>query len=489
MKEYNDKPADKSILAIYESPNKYKQFKRLFYSLGISVTLCFTQGRVFDIPKDEIGIETKGQMKLVAVDEKRLQHIIRQVQTHDIVFCLTDMDEEGEWIADSIKRLSFEHSNGTLFLRLRLNEITAPSLKSAIKDASEELNLDAISKAQARRYIDRYIGYAENAKKMDIRGRILTPFLNSIYSKNIPKNNIFYIEQEDVSVQLVSALKADEIHEIFNKIKNDLKTDSTSKRDSLNTLPNTAECLLYQMSRLEKASASDSFDELQELYQEGNVSYPRTDSAKYHVMDGHHSGIKALDYDEDTDSDDSLLGFIKNRTIFAQSHSEITALLLPQSLETSLSKLGVHNVKVYKKSNTSSRASDSFYKPLSTFTDKREAQHIGNIKVERIELTKHQLLLMRLIELNIAQPSTLHMHVDKAARYTNFEDALTLSVQGLRIALQSDRITNAIKNVDNVYKINNMLDKNGVKVEEKILECLNIINQGAAAPEEKDLSL
>lgn len=480
---------DSSILAIYESPNKYKQFKRLFQEIGIDATLCFTQGRVFDIPENEIGIDDNGDMKFVAVDEKRHNYIVNQIKSHDVVFCLTDMDDEGEWIADSVKRLSFEHADNTIFLRLNLKEITSNSLKKAIKNASEELDVDAISKAHARRFIDRYIGYTDNPKKLDVRGRILTPLLNSLYEKSMPQQHAYYVEHKDRVIAATSHLSAEEVSAAIKDAEVEICNSHEIQKSSIDTLPNTAECLLYQMSRIEDISATNAFQELQTLYQEGDISYPRTENSKYYVMEGQHSGIKAIDYDDDTEGEDSLLAFIKSRTLFANSRSTVTELVPSDEVVIALSSFGLSNIKIFKKDNSQQSAADSFYKPLARLNRRTTRTFFNDMKVTSINLSKYQLLLMRLAELDIAQPSTLHIHVDKAAKYTELNGELTLSPKGLRVALQSDPITNAIKNIENVHKINETLDKNGLKVEDKIAECLNIINQSVTSPEEKDLSL
>lgn len=485
-----DKNNSNDIIAIYESPNKYKLFKRLFEELGVKVSYAYTQGRIFDLPEGKLGIGKNGEMEFSPVSKERHRYLVDQLLSHKTVFCLTDMDDEGEWIADSVKRLCYEHAKDTTFLRLNLRELTKESLKKAIESATESLNNDAISKAHARRYVDRYIGYTENEKKLDTRGRVITPLVNSIYENPIELKKLLYIETKNLSIEASTTLSLKQVISLLSDYKEDIEKSTVVERTSIDTLPITSECLNYQLGRYEHDSSSDAFSELQDLYQNGDISYPRTENSKYYVIEGEHSGIKAVDYDDESIDGDSLLSFLKARTIFANMNATITELIPSDLLLSSLSGHGVSHLKIYKKESALDDIKKSFFMPLSMHYNTPPPTKINNISVWEKRMSKEQLILQRLCDLKIAQPSTLHLHIDNVSNLINVNDNnLSLTTKGLRVALQSDPISLSIKNIENIQKINQTLDKNGIKVEEKILECLNIINQEGMPSGQKDLSL
>lgn len=478
-----------SILVVYESPNKYKLFRSLFEEIGLECTYTYTQGRIFDIPEDRIGLKSDMSMDLVPVNVTRLEHLAKQISGHDTVFCMTDMDDEGEWIADSVKKICHEHDR-TTFLRLNLTSYTKESLISSIEMADESLNLDAIYSAQARRYVDRYIGYNNNDKSL-VRGRVLTPLLFSIYENEIDLRKEIQISFDDNLFLTAKTTLPDEMAvDVLSKIKDEIAACDKDLVDVNNSLPTTYDCLQYQLAKNEECSALDAFEELQELYENGDISYPRTENTKYYVMEGQHSGIRSLDIDESGEEDDSLLTFINKRTLVAKKGTaSVARIRIPEVLDKKLAESGIFDVVAHTSNKEIKKEDISLLAPTFLISRKKMAQKDG-VVFTSIRRSNSAMVMERIQSLKLARPSTIAGHTNKALRYTNDDNgSIMLNNKGLSIALQGDKISLALRNVELAQEINHSLHKNGLKVEERITKCLNAIYQGPTVLDDSEFTI
>lgn len=477
-------------LVVYESPSKFKLFRNLFNEIGLDCKFAYTQGRVFDLPSDEYGIDSSNNMTFVPVDEYRLKHLRNAIENADTVFCLTDMDDEGEWIADSVKRLCYEHGECD-FLRLRLNSYSIEDLIEAIKTADETLDNDAIAKAHSRRYIDRYLGYSDNDDRRLQRGRVLTPVLFNIYEDPIHLNREACVISGEYVFKTRTMLPDKVLSEVVKTLSSSLSNEELLPVNIRDSLPTTEECLMYEMSRVPDKSATDAFGELQSLYENGEISYPRTENSKYYVMEGKHSGIKALEYDDNSDDDDSLFSLIKKRTVLAQSEHKISTINVSGKLEEKLNENGLFYTKIFKLENQEYNSHAlSLIAPLSLLNRLGDGNGYNDGVVFSIKLSSEQRVLSRLTKTNLAQPSTLHIHTDKISSLVQEEEGvLRLNSRGLKIAVQGDQLSVTMRNMENAHEINNILNKKGLKVEDKIAKCLNVLNHGVSSHDENEFTL
>ncbi len=149
------KPGKPRYLVVVESPAKAKTIKKY---LGVGYTVKASVGHVKDLPKSKMGIDFerdfKPQYEVVKGKEKVLDEIKKQAKLADKVYLATDPDREGEAIAWHIS--DEIHHDQTY--RVMFNEITKKAIKEAMA-VPRELNRATYDSQQARRILDRLVGY------------------------------------------------------------------------------------------------------------------------------------------------------------------------------------------------------------------------------------------------------------------------------------------------------------------------------------------
>lgn len=144
-------------LVIVESPAKVKTVKKF---LGSNYVVAASQGHVRDFPKSQFGMDVENDFepKYITIRGKGdiLANLRKEVKKADKVYLATDPDREGEAIAWHLsKALKLDEKK---MYRVSFNEITKNAVKSAIKDA-REIDMNLVDSQQARRALDRIVGY------------------------------------------------------------------------------------------------------------------------------------------------------------------------------------------------------------------------------------------------------------------------------------------------------------------------------------------
>ncbi|HEX2222414.1 MAG TPA: toprim domain-containing protein, partial [Candidatus Limnocylindria bacterium] len=151
------KRAPRGDVVIVESPAKAKTIERY---LGPGFRVLASYGHVRDLPKRRLGVDVEHDFapRYEPLGERRreLDRLTSEARDADQVWLATDLDREGESIAWHIA----EHAElpADRIRRVTFSEIT----KSAIDEAFAHprgLNLDLVNAQQARRIIDRLVGY------------------------------------------------------------------------------------------------------------------------------------------------------------------------------------------------------------------------------------------------------------------------------------------------------------------------------------------
>jgi DNA topoisomerase I len=149
------KAARQRSLVIVESPAKAKTIKKY---LGAGYTVKASVGHVKDLPKSKIGVDVekdfRPQYEVVKGKEKVLSDLKKYALAADAVYLATDPDREGEAIAWHISE-EIDHPKA---YRVTFNEITKKAVQEAIEHPGK-LNRDNYDSQQARRILDRLVGY------------------------------------------------------------------------------------------------------------------------------------------------------------------------------------------------------------------------------------------------------------------------------------------------------------------------------------------
>ena len=144
-------------LVIVESPSKATTIKKF---LGSSYEVVASNGHVRDLPKSQLGIDIENDFepKYITIRGKGelLAKLRKEVKKADKVYLATDPDREGEAISWHLSNaLKLDGKNAR---RITFNEITKNAVKQSIKQA-REIDLNLVDAQQARRVLDRMVGY------------------------------------------------------------------------------------------------------------------------------------------------------------------------------------------------------------------------------------------------------------------------------------------------------------------------------------------
>lgn len=145
-------------LVIVESPAKATTIKKF---LGKNYEVVASNGHVRDFPKSQMGIdfEANFEPKYITIRGKGelLAKLRKEAKKADKVYLATDPDREGEAISWHLsKSLKLEDKQ---YSRISFNEITKSAVKASIKQA-RKIDMDMVDSQQARRMIDRMVGYS-----------------------------------------------------------------------------------------------------------------------------------------------------------------------------------------------------------------------------------------------------------------------------------------------------------------------------------------
>src|SRR5699024_1639586 len=144
-------------LVIVESPAKVKTIKKF---LGSNYDVEASNGHVRDFPKSQFGIDVEHDFepKYITIRGKGelLAGLRKAAKKADKVFLATDPDREGEAISWHLsKALNLDEKK---MRRITFNEITKTAVKESLKHA-REIDMNLVDAQQARRVLDRLVGY------------------------------------------------------------------------------------------------------------------------------------------------------------------------------------------------------------------------------------------------------------------------------------------------------------------------------------------
>ncbi len=144
-------------LVIVESPAKMKTIKKF---LGANYEVAASNGHVRDLPKSSLGIDVEHdyEPKYITIRGKGdiLANLRKEVRKAEKIYLATDPDREGEAISWHLYH-ALKLENKKVY-RITFNEITKNAVKESLKNA-REINMNLVDAQQARRVLDRMVGY------------------------------------------------------------------------------------------------------------------------------------------------------------------------------------------------------------------------------------------------------------------------------------------------------------------------------------------
>lgn len=144
-------------LVVVESPAKAKTIERI---LGPDYKVMASMGHLRDLPKRTMGVDIEKGFTLEYVNSTDRANVIKDLQKAANQCCdillATDPDREGEAISWHLSKLLDVNPEDKV--RIAFHEITPPAIREAIQDP-EPIDLDRVDAQQARRVLDRLVGY------------------------------------------------------------------------------------------------------------------------------------------------------------------------------------------------------------------------------------------------------------------------------------------------------------------------------------------
>ena len=304
-----------SKLVIVESPTKVKSIKKY---LGSDYTVMASKGHIRDLPKTTFGIDVENNFKPQYINMQDKKELIKELKKaakdSEQVYLATDPDREGEaisWHLAQILELDFSDANRVCF-----NEITKSGVNAGMSEP-RKLDLNLVEAQQARRVLDRIVGYKlspflwKKVKRGLSAGRVQSVALRLIVDKEreiegfIPeeywtidgkfeKDNVVFdahfhggldgkkqtVHTEQEVEQIISALKGAEYS---------VSAVKKSKRNIQPAPPFTTSTLQQEASRKLNFTGQRTMKVAQQLYEGVNVdglgitgliTYMRTDSLR-----------------------------------------------------------------------------------------------------------------------------------------------------------------------------------------------------------------
>tara|TARA_B100001778_G_scaffold70727_1_gene56093 strand:+ start:146 stop:2596 length:2451 start_codon:yes stop_codon:yes gene_type:complete len=285
-------------LVIVESPAKAKTIEKF---LGGDYKVVSSNGHIADLPSNELGIDLDNNYKpkyKITNDKKDLvKKLKNELKNVDTVWLASDEDREGEAIAWHLsKNLNLNESNTK---RIVFREITEKAIKNAIENP-RKINKSLVDAQQARRVIDRLVGYKispilwRKVKGGLSAGRVQSVVLRLIAEREKEILNFKPISSYKTTAEFVNGeglkfkskyslnINEDDNFVAFLEGFKDAKFSISSIKKSPLTKkpapPFTTSTMQQEAARKLGFSVSRTMQTAQRLYESGHITYMRTDS-------------------------------------------------------------------------------------------------------------------------------------------------------------------------------------------------------------------
>ncbi len=299
--------ASTNNLIIVESPAKVKTIKKF---LGKQYTVDATMGHLIDMPKSSLGVDVEHdyEPKYITIRGKGelLAKLKKEAKKADRIYLATDPDREGEAISWHLRNeLEKDEKNKAKITRITFNEITKNAVKNALK-SPRDIDMDLVDAQQARRVIDRLVGYTispllwKKIRKGLSAGRVQSVALRMICDREA--QIAAFVPEEYWSLDAIllhgkkkltaafyggekkqSLSSEAEVDAILQKIgKHDFIVSDIrkSERRKKAPLPFTTSTMQQEAAKSLGFATSKTMKLAQTLYEDGYITYLRTDSTR-----------------------------------------------------------------------------------------------------------------------------------------------------------------------------------------------------------------
>ena len=291
-------------LLIVESPAKAKTIEKI---LGTDFEVKSCYGHIRDLEKDNMGIDIKNGYKPTYIISEDKEKVVKEIRSlakkSDEVWLATDEDREGEaisWHLCEVLGLDPVHTKRIVF-----HEITKPAIQKAVQNP-RTVDMNLVNAQQARRILDRIVGFELSPvlwRKMSMRNNLSAGRVQSVAVRIVVER-----EREITRFSSQSSFKVEAVFaaEDINNKKVNFKADGPDKiavagdakaylekciganyavRDvqvkpakKTPSAPFTTSTLQQEASRKIGYSVSKTMQLAQKLYENGHITYMRTDS-------------------------------------------------------------------------------------------------------------------------------------------------------------------------------------------------------------------
>ncbi len=294
-------------LVIVESPAKVKTIKKF---LGANYEVAASNGHVRDLPRSVLGIDVEHDFepKYITIRGKGdiLANLRKEVKKAEKIYLATDPDREGEAISwHLLAALKLENKK---VYRITFNEITKTAVKESLKNA-REINMDLVDAQQARRCLDRMVGYKispvlwAKVKRGLSAGRVQSVALRIICDREEEINAFIpeeywtleasflvagekkpllakYYGTTEEKKTIGSREELEAVKKLLNQAEYQVSSVKNGERVKKAPLPFTTSTLQQEASKVLNFSTQKTMRLAQQLYESGIITYLRTDSTR-----------------------------------------------------------------------------------------------------------------------------------------------------------------------------------------------------------------
>ncbi|MDD5495782.1 MAG: type I DNA topoisomerase, partial [Candidatus Omnitrophica bacterium] len=204
-------------LVIVESPAKAKTINKF---LGKDYSVVSSMGHIIDLPKSRLGVDVENDFKaeyiVISDRKKHLSALKKDAKNKEAIYLAPDPDREGEAISWHIRNALADKKKK--FYRVTFDEITKDAVKNAFKHP-RDIDMDLVNAQQARRILDRIVGYTLSPllwKKVSrglSAGRVQSVAVRLIVEREEEIKK--FIPQEYWDIEASLKRKADAAHDAF----------------------------------------------------------------------------------------------------------------------------------------------------------------------------------------------------------------------------------------------------------------------------------